>query len=90
MCMPGYQRELRYRHDDGSYSAFGPGREEGSIWLTAFVVKCFAQASPYIFVDPKLQQKSMTFFKRKQLRNGCFPKVGKPVFSLSLAVSLYN
>ncbi|XP_067933198.1 alpha-2-macroglobulin-like protein 1 [Watersipora subatra] len=67
---------MNYRHDDGSYSAFGPGREEGSIWLTAFVVKCFAQASAYIYIDPRLQQESIEYFESKQNSNGCFPQVG--------------
>lgn len=44
----GYQRELNYRHNDGSYSAFGEGTAEGSTWLTAFVTKVFAQSAPYM------------------------------------------
>ena len=41
----GYQRELNYRHSDGSFSAFGEmsHMSEGSTWLTAFVLKVFAQ-----------------------------------------------
>ncbi|MEM6803799.1 MAG: hypothetical protein AAF696_20505, partial [Bacteroidota bacterium] len=46
---------------DGSYSAFGPRQENGSIWLTAFVVKSFAQASSYIFIDKQLQTDSGDF-----------------------------
>ena len=47
----GYERqEKNYRHRDGSYSIWGPRDEdaEGSVWLTAFVVKAFSQASKYI------------------------------------------
>ena len=47
----GYQKELTYQHYDGSFSAFGNNDDSGSTWLTAFVVKSFAQASPYIFID---------------------------------------
>ena len=71
----GYQRELTYRHDDGSYSAFGNSDDSGSMWLTAFVVKSFAQAKPYIFIDETDLQKSIVWFKSKQLENGCFPQV---------------
>eukprot|EP00959_Pyramimonas_sp_CCMP1952_P469394 9494860-Pyramimonas_sp.AAC.1 len=39
----GYQRELNYRHSDGSFSAFGESDGDGSTWLTAFVLKVFAQ-----------------------------------------------
>lgn len=28
----GYQRELSYKHPDGSYSAFGDRDKEGSMW----------------------------------------------------------
>ena len=71
----GYQRELTYRHDDGSYSAFGNSDDSGSMWLTAFVVKSFAQAKPYIFIDETDLQKSIVWFRSKQLENGCFPQV---------------
>ncbi|XP_052100569.1 alpha-2-macroglobulin-like isoform X3 [Mytilus californianus] len=71
----GYQRQLKYRHDDGSYSAFG-GTGSGSIWLTSFVVKCLGQSRPYISIDADDLNKSITWFRRQQLENGCFPKIG--------------
>jgi hypothetical protein len=72
----GYQRELNYRHDDGSYSAFGKSDSSGSIWLTAFVIKSFAQAKPYMFIDDKDLQVSVDWMKAAQLENGCFPQIG--------------
>nr|XP_061824601.1 CD109 antigen-like isoform X2 [Nerophis lumbriciformis] len=47
----GYQRQLSYQRDDGSFSAFGASDTAGSTWLTAFVLKCFLQAQPYIQID---------------------------------------
>ena len=44
LLITGYQRELTYRHNDGSFSAFGEQDESGSLWLTAFVLKTFSQA----------------------------------------------
>ncbi|KAG7175154.1 Alpha-2-macroglobulin-like 6 [Homarus americanus] len=44
----GYQRELRYRREEGSYSAFGEQDQEGSTWLTSFVLKSFAGAKNFI------------------------------------------
>ena len=73
----GYQRELTYRHDDGSYSAFGKSDPEGSIWLTAFVVKSFAGARPFIFIDQKDLDKSIRWIESLQLENGCFPQHGR-------------
>ena len=72
----GYQRELTFRHDDGSYSAFGKSDNSGSMWLTAFVVKSFAQARQFVFIDPSQLTTSMRWFRSKQLENGCFPQVG--------------
>ena len=34
-----------YKRDDGSFSAFGSRDESGSLWLTAFVAKCFVYTS---------------------------------------------
>eukprot|EP00105_Crassostrea_gigas_P026706 XP_011447751.1 PREDICTED: pregnancy zone protein [Crassostrea gigas] len=73
----GYQRQLKYRHKDGSYSAFGEtdGRS-GSTWLTAFVVKCLGQSQKYIAIDQTDLYTSIAWFKRQQNEFGCFPKVG--------------
>ncbi|XP_071446763.1 murinoglobulin-1-like isoform X2 [Hetaerina americana] len=73
----GYQRELIYRHEDGSYSAFGKSDKEGSMWLTAFVVKSFAQARKFIFIDREDLKISMRWITKRQMENGCFPFVGK-------------
>lgn len=74
----GYQRELTYKHTDHSYSAFGNSDASGSTWLTAFVVKSFAQAKPYIFIDESDLTQSVDWFKSKQMENGCFPEVSHP------------
>lgn len=70
-------RELTYAHADQSYSSFGTTEPEkpGSMWLTAFVVKCFGLAEPYIFIDESVQNKSVEFFKKYQDDDGCFPQV---------------
>ncbi|XP_064106159.1 alpha-1-inhibitor 3-like isoform X3 [Macrobrachium nipponense] len=73
----GYQRELKYRHQDGSYSAFGSSDESGSTWLTAFVLKSFAQARQYIQIDGDDLDMSRDWLKMKQMENGCFQSVGK-------------
>ncbi|XP_047140666.1 murinoglobulin-1 isoform X2 [Hydra vulgaris] len=72
----GYQRELTYKHADGSYSAFGENDKEGSTWLTAFVLKSYAQARPWIDVDQKEIQDPINWLFQKQDFNGCFPTIG--------------
>lgn len=73
----GYQRELTFRHKDGSYSAFGMNDPKGSVWLTAFVVKSFAQARPFIYIDEKDLTLSLKFLRFNQLETGCFRETGK-------------
>ena len=34
----GYQRELTYQHDDGSFSAFGNSDPSGSMWLVLLML----------------------------------------------------
>ncbi|XP_074008094.1 alpha-2-macroglobulin [Numenius arquata] len=73
----GYQRQLNYKHPDGSYSTFGPRYgQPGNTWLTAFVLKSFAQARPYIFIDEKHIQDALVWLSQKQKENGCFRSSG--------------
>ncbi|XP_059791268.1 pregnancy zone protein-like [Balaenoptera ricei] len=74
----GYQRQLNYKHSDGSYSTFGDrhSRSQGNTWLTAFVFKSFAQAQSYIFVEDSHIMSSLTWLSQKQKENGCFQRSG--------------
>ncbi|EPB70110.1 a-macroglobulin complement component [Ancylostoma ceylanicum] len=73
----GYQRELTYRRSDNSFSAFGESDKFGSTWLTAFVVRSFAQARAYIFVDPTVLTKSIAFLNGQQMETGAFAEHGE-------------
>ncbi|XP_051934795.1 alpha-2-macroglobulin-like protein 1 isoform X2 [Hippocampus zosterae] len=73
----GYQRELTYKHDDGSYSAFGKRDASGNTWLTSFVMKSFGGAKDYIFVDPKHILDAKKWLYSKQGSDGCIRSVGK-------------
>ncbi|KAM9671515.1 pregnancy zone protein-like isoform 2-T2 [Trichechus inunguis] len=74
----GYQRQLNYKHNDGSYSTFGDhgGRTQGNTWLTAFVLKSFAQAQSYIFVETSHIMSALAWLSRRQKENGCFQRLG--------------
>ncbi|KAM5333821.1 pregnancy zone protein-like isoform 2-T2 [Glossophaga mutica] len=74
----GYQRQLNYKHNDGSYSTFGDrgGTSQGNTWLTAFVLKSFSQARSYIFVEDSHIMDSLTWLSKKQKENGCFQHSG--------------
>ena len=77
--MSGYQRQLRYRHSDGSYSAFGqrPWRtSQGSLWLTVYVMRWFAVARKLVPIDATDLAASRRWVERQQRSDGCFSRVG--------------
>ncbi|KAK9520429.1 hypothetical protein VZT92_020315 [Zoarces viviparus] len=71
----GYQRQLNYKHYDGAYSTFGSG--PGNTWLTAFVVRSFAKAQSFIYIDPVKMDESVNWLKSKQNESGCFEMSGR-------------
>uniref|UniRef100_A0A7M4F4L7 Alpha-macroglobulin receptor-binding domain-containing protein n=1 Tax=Crocodylus porosus TaxID=8502 RepID=A0A7M4F4L7_CROPO len=73
----GYQKQLSYKHPDGSYSIFGTRDKEGNTWLTAFVYKSFNQGKRYIYVDSNVQEQTLIWLSGKQKPDGCFQSVGK-------------
>lgn len=76
LIQTGYQRELTYRHDDGSFSAFGESDESGSLWLTAFVLKVFSNACDLIAIDGAILNEAAAWISAHQLANGSWEKVG--------------
>ncbi|MBN3291097.1 CD109 protein, partial [Polypterus senegalus] len=75
----GYQGELRYQRADGSFSAFGDSDSSGSTWLSAFVLKCFLQARPFIFIDPMVLDKTIAWLVKQQNSNGAFNEPGRVI-----------
>ena len=76
LMVTGYQRELTYRRGDGSFSAFGSQDKEGSLWLTAFVLKTFAQAKGLIYVDEAVLDSAKAWIVKHQNGDGSFDPVG--------------
>ncbi|XP_037033233.1 CD109 antigen-like [Bradysia coprophila] len=72
----GYQRELSYKHKDGSFSAFGESDESGSTWLTAFVARSFRQASNHISVHGHIIDEALKWLSTAQSADGSFPETG--------------
>ncbi|XP_059619137.1 CD109 antigen-like isoform X4 [Phlebotomus argentipes] len=72
----GYQRELTYKHKDGSFSAFGESDKNGSTWLTAFVARSFRQAKKFIAVEEEVITNALNWLSDQQAPNGSFPEVG--------------
>lgn len=77
MMKSGYQRELGYRHDDGSFSAFGNRDTSGSLWLTAFVLKCFMQARELTYIDPAVTRRAASWLLEQRISGGSFKEPGR-------------
>ncbi len=76
LMITGYQKQLTYRRNDGSFSAFGQSDDEGSLWLTAFVLKSFAQARDLMYIDDSVLNEARTWIKGHQNQDGSFDAVG--------------
>eukprot|EP00118_Oscarella_pearsei_P023408 m.279850 g.279850 ORF g.279850 m.279850 type:complete len:272 (+) comp40627_c0_seq9:2798-3613(+) len=78
--MTGCQKELSCAYSDGSYGSWQQGswRDSiGSIWLTAFVVKLYAQSDKYITIDPQRVTTSLAWMTDQQKADGSFDRVGQ-------------
>jgi CD109 antigen len=76
LMITGYQRELTYQRSDGSFSAFGDNDEQGSLFLTAFVLKCFSQAKDLIYIDDSVLSQAEKWITDHQNADGSFDSVG--------------
>ncbi|MEA1869409.1 MAG: alpha-2-macroglobulin family protein [Euryarchaeota archaeon] len=73
----GYQRQLTFRHNDGSFSTFGEGgREGGSLWLTAFVLDSFAGARAVTSIDDSVLADASDWICERQSKDGSWESVG--------------
>ncbi|XP_005739093.1 CD109 antigen-like [Pundamilia nyererei] len=75
--MEGYQKQLSYQREDGSFSAFGNSDTSGSTWLTAFVLRCFLQAQPYVKIDQSVLDRAVSWLLKRQGPQGEFSEVGR-------------
>lgn len=74
----GYQTELKFRRPDGSFSAFGDLDNEGSTWLTAFVLKSFLMAKPYLpIIDENVTNQAANWLIQRQVSDGSFDEPGE-------------
>ena len=76
LMITGYQRQMTYRHNDGSFSAFGESDPEGSLWLTAFVLKSFSQAKGLMYIDENVLDEAADWITSHQNSDGSFDQVG--------------
>uniref|UniRef100_A0A672II71 CD109 molecule n=1 Tax=Salarias fasciatus TaxID=181472 RepID=A0A672II71_SALFA len=79
MLQQGYRKQLLYRRDDGSFSGFGSRDASGSTWLTAFVLRCFILAKPYMHIDQKVLDSARTWLIQRQGPDGEFSEAGRVI-----------
>jgi CD109 antigen len=72
----GYQRELTFRHSDGSFSAFGESDAQGSLWLTAFVLSQFSGARDVTTIDENVLRDAAEWIGSHQKEDGSWEAVG--------------
>lgn len=72
----GYQRELTYQREDGSFSAFGNNDREGSLWLSAFVLSSFSGARDVTAIDENVLSRTAKWITDHQNQDGSWDAVG--------------
>lgn len=75
----GYQNELKYAREDGSFSAFGESDPSGSSWLTSFVLKSFSQADQFVNIDKNVISKAAEWVIAQQRLDGSFREPGRVI-----------
>lgn len=73
----GYENQLKYKRNDGSFSAFGAIDNSGSSWLTAFVVKALCQAKEVIEIDDTVIESAFDWILKQQNPDGSFNEPGR-------------
>ncbi|XP_029686839.1 CD109 antigen-like [Takifugu rubripes] len=73
----GYQRQVSYQREDGSFSPFGDSDSSGSTWFTAFVLRCFHQAQAYMRVNQSVLFRAVTWLLKHQGPLGEFSEKGR-------------
>ncbi|KAL7301156.1 hypothetical protein TKK_0006128 [Trichogramma kaykai] len=78
----GYQRQLSYMNPDGSFSLFRSdwNQSSPSVWLTAYCVRIFEEASfyeweNYLYIDPKVIAQAVSWLLDHQTPEGSFYEV---------------
>lgn len=66
----GYQKLLTFQNDDGGFTWWGNGSEEGNLLLTAFAIQQFEDMAKVHEVDPAVINRSRSWLKNKQNSDG--------------------
>ena len=76
LMLTGYQRQLMFLREDGSFATWGDRSPSGNIWLTAFVLKTLSQAREFIDVDYEVLSGAAQWILDHQNDDGSFEEIG--------------
>lgn len=78
----GYQRQLSFMMQDGSFSLFRSdwNQSASSVWLTAYCARIFQEArfyewENYLYIDPDVISQSVAWLLQHQTRDGAFYEI---------------
>jgi CD109 antigen len=77
----GYQSQLNFLHDDGSFSVFGKNDRKGSVWVTTYVTKSLIEANKYTSIDEAIISKALNWLCIHQRPDGRFVETGFMYYS---------
>lgn len=76
LMLTGYQRQMTYRRSEGSFSAFGESDASGSLWLTAFVLRTFAQGREIVYIDEAVLDSAAAWIRSHAKGDGSYDPYG--------------
>ncbi|XP_045472124.1 CD109 antigen [Harmonia axyridis] len=74
-----YQTQLSFKKKDGAFSVYGKINDESSVWITAYTLLAFRQASEFIYIDENVIEEGYNWLIEKQGRNGSFYETGNVI-----------
>ena len=75
-----YQRQLVFRHRDGSFSPFGKTDIYGTVWLTSQAAGALQRAAKYIDIDPEVIDLALSWLAGQQQPDGSFQELDDTTF----------
>nr|QOJ54018.1 macroglobulin complement-related 2 [Ixodes ricinus] len=90
----GYQRQLSYQNDDGSFSVFR-WHSQPSVWLTSFCARVFHKATfqeweHFLYIDPTIIQKAIGWLLDRQSPEGSFHETSFFAYDRKMSASSEN
>jgi hypothetical protein len=67
-----FQKLMKYRNSDGSFSSFSKNQNNGSVWLTANALRYLRKAQRYLHISEEIFIEALAFIQSRQTASGSF------------------